>query len=245
MRKSILSKVDDYYLTHTPLDQIEEEHFVSRSTINGELKRRNLINVVSNKTEINYDFTITTEELETITLATLAREKNTTIHYIHSYIKQTYGLTPTQAVEMRIARYNDDTDVTKLSDDELKKPISYLIKKYGMQSPKIRVEREKRGMFIKTKQLKLLHLSDDEILNNKVEYICNKYNVSIDTVNRERKRRKQAIDPNFKTRKRNILKELHDEEIFGTTAKNVCEKYNVHIGTVFKERKRRRELNGI
>lgn len=191
MRKSILHNVSDFYLTNTPLEKIEEEHFVSRSTINGELKRRNLVNVVSNKSEKNYDFTITTEELETITLATLAREKNTTIHYIHSYIKQTYGLTPTQAVDKRIARYNYDTDVAKLSDDELKKPISYLIKKYGMQSPKIRAEREKRGIFIKTKQLKLLHLSDDEIFGTTAKNVCEKYNVHIGTVFKERKRRRE------------------------------------------------------
>lgn len=245
MRKSILHNVSDFYLTNTPLEKIEEEQFVSRSTISGELKRRNLVNVVSNKVEKKYDFTITMEEIETIPITVLAREKNTTINYIHKYIKQTYGLTPTQAVAMRIARYNADTNVAKLSDDELKKPIIYLIKKYGMQSPKIRAERERRGMFIKTKHLRLIHLSNDEILNSKIENICNKYNVSIDTVNRERRRRKQAIDPNFKTRNKNILKKLPNEEIFGTTAKSVSEKYNVHIGTVFKERKRRKELNGI
>lgn len=235
-QKRILGHLTDQELSSKTTQEIVDEYFVSRSTVNKEFLARGI-----KPQQKTLNFNVTKQDLKELKFAEIVRREKTTPARLYTFVYQTYGIKQKEVYEMYNEYQKEIRRVDILSDEELRKPISYLIKVYSANSKAIKEEREKRGFNLGSNRFKLTHVTDEELFGISSAEACIKFGVSYDTIAREKQKRKKAIDPNFKKRPRNVLKNVSNEELFGTLVRVTAEKYGVSHATVSKERKTRRE----
>lgn len=235
-QKRILGHLTDQELSSKTIQEIVDEYFVSRSTVNKEFLTRGI-----KPQQKTFNFNVSKQDLKELTFTEIARREKTTVARLYTFVYQTYGIKQKEVRKMYDAHQKELRRVDILTDDELRKPISYLIKVYGATSKAIKEERLKRGLNLGCNRFKLTHVTDEELFGLSSAEACIKFGVSYDTISREKQKRKKAIDPNFKKRPRNVLKNVSNEELFGTLVRVTAEKYGVSHATVCKERKTRRK----
>lgn len=236
-RKRILEHLTNQELSSRTVKDIANEYYIHEMTVYVELKRRGL-NQLQKEEQV---FNVTIQDLKTIPLAHIAKRERTTQALLYRYIHNTYGIKRKEVFKLYKVHNDELRRIDVLSDEELSKPNSYLVKTYRTTSTKIKEERLKRGLNFKNFRFRLIHVSDDDLFNLSLEELRTKHCVTYDTISRERQKRRMEKDPNFKKRPRNLLKNVSDEELFGKKIKVIAAEYNVSNNTVCNERKKRRD----
>lgn len=236
----MVKNIPDYDLINLSVQALSEKYFFHDSTIRNEIKRRGLVNKYTVPVELN----ISLEEFESNMLSELSKKHKVSIFKIKSYAFRTYNLTNEDIMKFDEKRKAKRHDLSHISDEELLKSFVYLIKTYGVLQTSITPERNKRGL-VKTAtppiKKEIRTMSDFELFENSLNNLANAYNVSKDTISRERKRRRENGETSYKTNHKNRkLEHVTTEELFALSIPGVCKKYNVGETTVTMERRRRK-----
>lgn len=234
-----LKDIPDYELINHNINFLAEKYFYTPGSIRCEISRRKLSNVHCQLKEIN----VSLEEFKSTSMKDLCEREKVTPHRMKVYALNTHGLTKENLKELRKNRNSKRTDLSNISDEEMRKPIPYLMKVYNVTQASIKPEREKRGITILPQapySNAAQKIDNEELFNTTIKDLSYKYKISGDTIFRERKRR-QRKDGTLKvlTMKRK-LEEVSTEELFALSIKGVCEKYNVGATTVTMERRKRK-----
>lgn len=236
-----LKEIPDEELTNKKISDIAEEYFYNETSVRCEILRRGLKNVYINQCSIN----ITREEFETMSMNKLCEREGVSRCRIYTYAMRTYNMTQADIKQFELEREAKRRDLSKISDDELLKSFTYLMKTYGVLQTSITPERNKRGLVkraIPPIKKEIRTMSDFELFENSLNNLANAYNVSKDTISRERKRRRENGETSYKANHKNRkLEHVTTAELFALSIPSVCKKYNVGETTVTMERRRRKQ----
>lgn len=234
-----LKDITDNELVNCRAQDLADKYFYQIGSIRGEISRRGLVNIHSLPKEIN----VSLGEFKDYTIKDLCVRYGVTRPRLFSYALEKHNITREDIKRFRKERELKRADLSHVSDEELRKPVLYLMKTHGITQTSVRCEREKRGIVILPQapfSAIVKKISNEELFSTKTMILSNKYGVGVDTVYRERRRR-QEKDNTLKTttRAKRKLEHIPTKELFSLSIAETCEKYNVGKTTVTMERRRR------
>lgn len=194
MQTRLLVNISDEVLTTVHPHDIAEEYFVSESTIRKECKFRGLTPYSHRRRWHN--ITLTYDEVMNNNYSRLAEKYEVSVPIIIKIAERSLNMS-----NLEIQKCRDElkgklhTPVEELSDEELKKSVVHLRNKYKFSQHDIKRERERRAISApngRHRNEAVQNLTDDELFNNTMKSIVRKTNSSINTVSRERRRRREA-----------------------------------------------------
>lgn len=187
--KRMLENVSSYELTNKKITDLAEEYHVSYSTVWSEINRRGIVNITKNTSKT---YSITKQEYEEFSLNELCTIKNAPYTAVVKHAMVNYGLTKEdlKSLNKRRKERAKRVMVDSIPDEEFKKPVREIGKKYKLSNAFILEERTRRGINC-SKKTKLSTISEEELFSSSPKELMNKYNVSMNTVYIERRKRNE------------------------------------------------------
>lgn len=193
MRNRLLENVSNEELETTYPKDLCKKYYVTRSTILRECEFRGIKH--KSRRDKQRNINITLDDVMNNSYSTLAKQHGVSYPTMVKIVEQSLNIKSSELRKMkdevRGKLYNP---VNELTDDELKLPVSVLRKKYRFSQYDIQQEREKRSILIPTggKRSNLVQqLTDDDLFNKSLAELVEITNSSIDTISRERRRRRK------------------------------------------------------